>query len=144
MGDIHHMHQQIGLTNLIEGALKGLHKICRQLSDKAYGIGQQKRKIAYNHLAHRRIKRGKEFVLRKDFGFGQQIDEGGFSHIGITHQRDTDKTAAVLALRGFLTVDIRKTLFEQRHAVQNDAAVHFELCFARSAQTHTALSATAS
>ena len=45
---------------------------------------------------------------------------------------------------GLLLVDFHKTLLEQCDALEDDTAVHLQLCFTRTSKSHTTLSATAS
>ena len=132
------MHQQICLACFIERALKRFHQVGGQFSDKAHGVGQEERQIFDDDFAHGGIKRGKQFVLCKHFALGQKIYQRAFAHIGIAHQGHTNESAAIFALCGFLLVDFRQSLLKQRHSVQDDAAVHLELRFTRTAQTHRA------
>ena len=48
-----------------------------------------------------------------------------------------------MSLGAFLLVDFGQSFFEERHAVEDDAAVHFELRLARTAQSHATAFATA-
>ncbi len=113
-----------------------------QFADKTHRVGKQERKIVDDDFAHRGVERRKEFVFGKHVALGKQINQSRLAHIRIAHECHTDESATILALRGFLAVDFHKTLFEQRDAVENDAAVHFELRFTRSTQTHRTLSST--
>ena len=89
-------------------------------------------------LAHCGVQRGKELVLREDLALGQQVHQRGLAHVGISHQCHADEPSAVLALGAFLFVYLCQALFQQGHAVQDDASVHLQLRLTRSTQTHRA------
>ena len=91
----------------------------------------------YDDLADGGVEGGEKLVFGKDIALGKKVDERGLPDVGISYERHTDHPAAVLPLRGFLPFDVGKALFEERHAVEDDAAVHFELCLARTSQAHT-------
>ena len=96
----------------------------------------------HNHLTHRSVEGRKELVFGKDFALRKQVEESRFSHVGVAHQCHTHHLSAVLSLRCLLSVDVCQTFFEERHTVEDDASVHFELCFTRTTQTHATSFAT--
>ena len=110
MGDIHHMHQQIGLTHLVEGTLKTLHEVRGQLTDKTHGVSQEEGKIVDGHLTDGGVERGEELVLSKHIALGQQVHHRTLAHIGITHESHTDQTSTVLPLGSLLLVYLCQTL----------------------------------
>ena len=71
MGDIHHMHKDIGLPNLIKGTLESLHKLGGELTDEPYCVAQEKRHVLYHNLPYGGVQCGKEFILCKHVRFGQ-------------------------------------------------------------------------
>ena len=141
MADIHHMHQQVGLAYLVERRFERLHEVRGQLSDEAHGVGQEEGKIVDGHLTDGGVERGEELVLSKHVALGQQVHHRRFAHVRIAHQRHTNETAAVLALRGLLLVYLFQALLQQGDALQDDTAVHFQLRLTRAAQSHAALAA---
>ena len=68
--DVYHMHQQISLSHLIEGALKALHQVRGQLTDKTDGISQQEGQVVDGHLSHCGIEGSKKLVLSKHLTLG--------------------------------------------------------------------------
>src|SRR6185437_1048888 len=109
MGDIDDMQQDIRLAHLVQRALEALHQVMRQLADKTYGIAEKERHGLEDDLPGRGIERGEELVFREDVAFAQKVHQGGFTHIGISYQRDPDEFAAVLALRKRLFINFLKT-----------------------------------
>ena len=143
MRDVDDMHQQVGLAHLVESRLERVDQVGGQFADEAHCVGQEEGQVLDDHLAHRRVECGEEFVLCEDVALGQEVHDGRLAHIGIAHEGHADESAAVLALCRLLLVDLLQALFEQSDALQDDAAVHLELRLTRSAQTHAALSASA-
>ena len=137
------MHEQVGFARLVEGRFERLDEVGREFANEADGVGQQEGQVAHHDFAHRRVEGGEELVFGKDVAFGQQVEEGRFSDVGVADERHAHHFAAILSLGAFLLVDFGESFFEERHAVEDDAAVHFELCFARAAQSHAAAFATA-
>ena len=139
---IHHMHQQVCLTHLIEGRLKRLHQIGGQLADETDSVSQQERQVVNDHLTDSSIEGGKEFVLCKDITLGEQVHHRRLTHIGIAHQCHTNQSATILTLRCLLLVNLQQTFFQQRDTLADDTLVHLQLCLTRTTQTYTTLSAT--
>ena len=143
MGDVYDVQQQVCLACLVEGRFEGIDKVCGQFSDESYGISEQEGKVFYHHLADGGVEGGEQLVLGKHLALGQHIHDGALTDVGISHECHADESAPVLALRRLLLVYLRQTFFQQRHAVQDDASVHLQLCLTRSAQSHGTLSAAA-
>ena len=138
---VHDVDKDISLAHLVERAFEGVHEVGGQFADKAHGVGQEERQVVDDDLAHGGVERGEEFVFSKDLSLGEEVDERGLAHIGVAHEGCAYEPPAIFALRGFLPVDVGEALLEERHAVENDAAVHFELRFARAAQTYRTFAA---
>src|SRR5574344_292187 len=107
MRDVHHVQQQVSLPHLIQCALERVHQVCGQFAYKPYRIRQQERQILYHHLPHCCVKRSKQFVLRKHLALRQQVHQGGFTHVGISHQCHANHSSAVFALSRFLSVNFQ-------------------------------------
>ena len=69
MRNIDHVQQQVGFTHLVEGRFERLDQFGRQFADETHGIRQQERQVVENHLSHRRIERGEEFVFGEHLAF---------------------------------------------------------------------------
>ena len=121
---IHNMQEEVGLAHLIESALEGVHEVVGQLAYESHRVGQQEGQIVHDDFTYRSVQGGKELVLGKHLALGKEIHECGLAHIGIAHKSHTDHTATVAALGGLLTVYLGQALLEQRHAVEDDTAVH--------------------
>ena len=111
MRDIYDVQQQVGLAYLIQGRFKRVYQISGQLAYEPNRIRQKERQILNDDLAHRSVQRSEQLVLRKDFTFGKQRHQSGFSDIGISHQCHTYQTTAILALGGLLLVNLCQTFF---------------------------------
>ena len=136
------MYQQVCLPHLVEGRLKGIDQVGGQLADEPYRIGKQERQVVNHHLADGGVEGGKEFVLGKDITLRQEVHHRRLPHVGIPDECHTDQPSTVLTLGGLLLVNLHETLFQQGDTMQDDTAVHLQLCLTRSAKSHTTLSAT--
>ena len=137
------MQQQVCLACLVEGRFEGIDKVGGQFPDKSYGVGKQEWEVLYHHLADGSVEGGEEFVLGKYLALCKHIHDGTLADVGISHQCHAYQAAPVLALRRLLLVYLCQTFFQERHAVQDDASVHLELCLTWSAQSHGTFSAAA-
>ena len=136
MRDVNDVNQQVCFTHLVERRLKGIYQIGRQLADKPYGVGQQKRQVADDNLSHSSVEGGEELVLSKDLTLGQQIHDRRLTDVGVAHKSHTDEPSTVFALCGLLFVDLFQPLFQQAHTVEDNSAVHLELGLTRSTQSY--------
>ena len=135
------MQQQVGLAHLVQRTFERIHQVGRQFTDKTDRIGQQEGQIVDDNLAHRRVQRSEQLVLGKHVTLREQVHQRAFPHVGVAHQRHPDHTSAIAPLRRLLAVDFGQTLLQKRHPVQDDTAVHLQLCLARTAQPHGTLPA---
>ncbi len=138
MGDVYHMHENIGIAHLVEGRLERVDKMRGEFADKADGVGEQEREVVDNHLAHCSVERGEKFVFGKHIRLAQQVHQRGLAHIGIAHKGDAREFASVFALYGFLLVDALQFLFQPRNLVEDDTSVGLNLGLTRTAHTDTA------
>ena len=136
MGNVHHVHEDIGLPDLVQGALEGFHQLRGQFPDEADGVGQQERAVFDDDLPDRRVQGSEEFVLREYVGFGQEIHQGTLAYIRIADERQPHQASSVAALGGHLAVHLLQVLLELRDPLLDDPAVHLDLGF-----THTAAGA---
>ena len=82
------MEQQVGVFQLLQGRVEGVHQMVRQLGNEANGIGKNNVQI----LGHRKlpgggIQRIKQPVIGRDPRPCQLIQKGGFACVGIAHNR---------------------------------------------------------
>ena len=127
------MQQQIGFAHLVECRFERFDQLRRQFANESYGIRQQEGQVVEDHLAHRRVERGEEFVLGENLALGDEVHQRRFAHVGISHQRHAHQLSAVGALHGHLAVDLFEILLQFRDAVAYDTAVGFDLAFAGAA-----------
>ncbi len=138
MRDVDHMHQQVGLAHLVESRLERIDKMSGQLAYETYGVGEQKRQIVDNDLAHRGVERGEKLVFGKHLALAQHIHQSRLAGIGIAHESHARELAAVFALHGLLLVDGAQLLLQQRYFRQDYTAVGLDLRLARAAHAYTA------
>ena len=143
MADIDDVEEEVGLAHLVERALEGIDEVGGQLADEAHGVAEQEGQVINDDLADGRVEGGEEFVLGKHLTLGEQVHQGTLADVGVADERHAYHLAAIAALGGLLLVDFREALLEEAHAVQDDAAVHLELCLARSSQSYRAFAAAA-
>ena len=88
------------------------------------------------HRPHGRIERGEEQVFRHDVSAGQVVEQRGFAGIGIADQGDHRPgcLAAPLTVQPARAFDLFELAAQPRHAVADQAAVGFDLGFARPAK----------
>ena len=134
--DVHHVHEDIGLPDLVQGALEGLYQLRRQFPDEADGVAQQEGDVLDDHLPDGRVQGGEELVLREDVGFREEVHQGALAHVGVTHERQAHEAAAVAPLGGHLAVHLLEVLLQLGNPLFDDPAVHLDLGL-----THTAAGA---
>ncbi len=141
IGAIHDMQEQIRVARLGQRRLERCDEIVRQVADESDRIGEHERPaIQAVDAAQGRIKRGEQLVRRVHAGTGQRIEQGGFARVRVTDQRDQrQRVALARAPRGAaLRFDFFQALTELFDARGEQAAVEFELGFARTAQADRA------
>ena len=131
--DVHHMHQQVCLADLVERRFERLDELRRELADETDGVGQQEREVVEDNLAHRGVERREELVLGENLALRDKVHERRFSHVRISDERHTDHRTTVRALYGHLAVDLLEVLLEFGNAVADDASVGLDFALARTA-----------
>ncbi|VAL69515.1 Uncharacterised protein [Enterobacter kobei] len=85
---INHVQQQGRLSRLLQRRFKRRHQIVWQMADKPYGIRQHRfTHVCYVNTTQRRIQGRKQLVCGINLGLGYLVKQGGFTGVGITHQR---------------------------------------------------------
>ena len=87
------MQQQVSMNRFFEGGAKRRHQGGRQFTDEAYRIGHHNLSatqvpLPQMHPARGGVESGKQLIGGIRTGFGQGIEQGRFTGIGIAHQRD--------------------------------------------------------
>ena len=110
---------------------------CRQIGDEADGIGQDRSAAARKpHLAHGRIERLEHLVLGRDSSARQAVEQSRLAGIGVAddgHHRKRHALAAG-AMQTARLDDHGQLLADRRNALIDQAAVGFDLRFARAAE----------
>ena len=128
------MDQQIRLAYLVQRRFEGLDQVVRQFADEADGVGEQERQVLDRHFAYRSVKGSKEFVLREDIGFGEQVHECRFADVRISDECHTNHLSAMLALGSHLFVNGLELLTQQGDTLTDDPFIRLYLGL-----THTAV-----
>ena len=111
------------------------------MTDKPYGI----RQYGFPHIcdidtAQRRVQGRKQLVCGIHPGFSNLIEKGGFTGVGISHQRDRRDIRFYTRLPPLLTLLLN--FFQARlylyNTITQQTTVGFELGFTRTAQTNPA------
>ena len=89
-GAIHHVHQQVGFSGFLQGCLKRFHQLVRQVTNKAYGVGQDH----FTNWLHRQPTQGrvqccKQLVGGVHLGAGKSIEQGRLAGVGVAHDGDS-------------------------------------------------------
>ena len=113
----------------------------RQVANKPYGICQHGfTDIRDVNTPQRRVEGGKQLVCRVDPRFGDAIEKGRFTGVGISHQRNSRNVGFDTRLPPLLTLLFNS--FQARlylhDAITQQTTVGFELGFTRTTQTYPA------
>ena len=138
---INHVQQQGRLSRLLQGGLERRHQVMRQVTDKPYGIRQHRFTDVCNvNTAQRRVQGRKQLVCGINLGLGYLVKQGGFTGVGIPHQRHRRDVGFGACPTPLLTLFLDS--FQTREDLGNSATqqttVGFELGFTRAAQTNPA------
>ena len=80
------MEQQVGVLQLLQGGLEGLHQMVGQLADKAHRVGDEHRAGVGNlQGAGGGVQGVEQPVIGRDGRPGEPVEQGGFARIGIAH-----------------------------------------------------------
>ena len=63
VGEVHHMHQYVGLAHLVEGRFKRIDKMRGQFAYESYGVGEQKRQVLDGDFPDGGVQCGEELVF---------------------------------------------------------------------------------
>ena len=97
------MQQQVGVFQLLQRGLEGLHQLMRQLADKAHRVGDHHiQRIADRQQSGGGVQRIKQAVVGGDVRAGDGVEQRGFPGVGVAHDGHHGDLvlAAALALGG--------------------------------------------
>ena len=138
MTDIYYMDQEVGLAHLVESRLEGVYEMGGKLADESHGIGEEEWQILNRNLPHGGVEGGEKFVFGKDVALAQEIHDGGFPDIGISHEGHAGELAPVFTLYALLAIDAFELGLEPGDPVEDDSAVGLDLRFAGTPHAYTA------
>ena len=138
VADVHHVEQQVGFADFVEGGFERFHEAVGQFADESHRVGEQEGEVSEDHLAHSGVEGGEELILGQHFRVGEHIHYGGLADVGVAHEGHAHVLVAVAALCFLLLVDFLETALEQGDALADDASVGFDFLLARAAHTDTA------
>ena len=87
------------------------------------------------HAAADRVQGGEQLILGVDLRAGHGVEQGGFTRVGVAHQRHHGNLVllSVLAAQLPLLLHRLQAAAQLRHALTDAAAVHLQLGFTRAA-----------
>jgi hypothetical protein len=86
---VHHVQQQVGLTDHLEGGTEGLDQLVGKLPHEAHRVGDQHGLTAREvQLAGAGVEGGEESVLDQHVRAAQAVEEGRLAGVGVADQRD--------------------------------------------------------
>src|SRR6476660_512130 len=86
MTQINHVNEQIGFAHFLQRGFEGFNQGMRQVAQKSHGIGKQNALfIGQSETARRRIESGEKFIDCEDVSSGHQVQQRGFSGVGVTN-----------------------------------------------------------
>lgn len=128
------MNQQVRLTQFLQRCSKRSDQFLRQIANEANRICHDDLTVPWeSEPAAGCIERFKQPVFSGDVTLRQDIEEGGFSGIGIADQGKNrhsvpGSTRTALAL---MTDKLMQLPLEMRDAVSDAAPIRFQFCFTR-------------
>src|SRR5438876_3956588 len=103
-----------------------------QFANEPDGIGEPIAiALAHIHFAGERIDGREQAVLDEDVVTRQRFQEARLAGVGVSDERGRRHIAPSLPRIGAMFGDVLEPFLERRDLAANDAAVGFELCFAR-------------
>src|SRR5579871_800117 len=133
------MEQQSGLPCFFEGCLEGSHEVVRKVADEADRIAEEHPPpILQMPLPGARVQRGEKLIFDVDPGSRESVHKCAFAGVGVADKgnRVLLTTAAYLAL--FACLDLNQSMAQIADPLIHQAAILFQLCFARPPQANSA------
>ena len=80
------MEDQVSVSQLLQGSLKGLHQVVGELADEAHGVGDEHRAGVGNFQGSGGgVQSVEQPVPGGDARVGQGVEEGGLAGVGVAH-----------------------------------------------------------
>ena len=137
IGDIADVDDHIGRHNLFKRGPKRRDQLGRQIGNETDRVGQDRLVHAGQpDPPHGRIKRGEQQIFGHYRCPGQPVEQRAFSGIGIANQGDHRPRCffAPAAMQAAGAADLIEFAAQLCHPVADQAAIGFDLGFARAAQ----------
>ena len=138
---IDEVQNQVGFARLLQRRTERRDQLVRQVPDEAHRVGQHDgASVGQFEAADRRVQRREKLVLDVDARIGERIEQGRLAGIRVAHQRHGGHlgTDSVLAIHRAAGVHVLEPFAQLLDAAADQAAVCFELRFARAAQPDAA------
>ena len=130
MGDVAHMHDQVGLDHLFQGRAEGRDQVGRQIGDEAHRVGDHAA-LAVGQLdrAHGGIERGEQQVLGHHAGARKAIEQRRLAGVGVADQGDRrqPRLFAAGAIDGARAAHTLEIALDPHDALADQAAVDLDL-----------------
>ena len=140
------MEQQVGVLQLLQRRLEGLHQLVGELADKADGVRDHHiQRVADGELASGGIQGVKEAVVGRDGRPGELIQQGGFPGVGVAHDGNHRGLVLLpeLALGGPHPADLLQVPADLVDLLVDQAAVGLQLGLAGALGANSSLAAAA-
>src|SRR4029079_19502141 len=134
--------QQARLASYLQRRTEGCDELVREGAHETDCVREEREaRIGQRQPTYRRIERREQLIGSVGTGTRQPVEQGRLAGVGVADQRDGGNLGALaLAARGFaLRDDLVETSVERLDATAEQAPVGFQLRFAGTAQTDTAL-----
>ena len=141
LGNVGHMEQYVGLGGFLQRGGEGGHQAVRQVAHEADGVGEDDAVLTVEiQAAGGGVERGEELVFGQHVGFGEAVKQTGFAGVGVAHQGESGQAAllAGFAAGGTLAAHVGQAFFQGGDFLGDQAAVGFELGFARAFEADAA------
>ena len=133
MGDVYDMHKDIRFAHFVERTFERFDELGGEFTDESDGIAQKEGNILDDNFSDCGVERREEFVFGENVRLCQQVHQGAFAHVRISHEGQSDHLSAVTALSAHLPVDLGKLFLKAGDSLLYDTTVGLYLGF-----THTA------
>ncbi|OBJ74245.1 hypothetical protein A5643_01760 [Mycobacterium sp. 1274756.6] len=147
VGAVEHVHQQVGVGDLLQGGAERLDQLGGQVADEPDGVGDDERALfglgVEVAAPGGRVQGGEQRVLHQHPGPGQRVEQARLAGVGVADDRDRGHVAVdAAAALGVADLLHRLDVAAQfGHPLADAAPVGFDLGLPRTAQAHPAAAA---
>ena len=139
---VSHVDNKIRVDDLLKRTSERFNQMMGQLADKTYCVSEQYLTAArQKHCSRRGVKCGKEFVLGKDTGVRQIVEQCRFSGIGIAYDCCHRRGLALFAAGPYeftMPDNFRQFFSEDRDPLSDKPPVHLQFLFTGTSRSDTA------